>query len=74
MSRSRRRAGRTPGPPLTTADRVVIAAIVVALAGIMAIVNGGLINTGGSYDGGSGSSHKGGHYMNSATGNHYSKH
>ena len=45
---------------------VVIAVIVMFALGISP-------NTGGHYDAGSGSSHKGGIYSNSATGDHYRK-
>lgn len=57
---------QTPGGRIFLIAFVVIAVIVMFALGISP-------NTGGHYDGGSGSSHKGGTYSNSATGDHYRK-
>ena len=56
-----------------TPEGRVLLLIVVIVVVIVCFALGLSPNTGGHYDGGSGSSHKGGTYSNPATDNHYQK-
>lgn len=60
-----------PAPePQTGVEKIVLIIIGSLIVIVMAVAR---CDTGGHYAGGEGSSHKGGHYENSATGNHYKK-
>ena len=60
----------TPAPAQDPLTKTVMIVVGLALGVLMSLAK---CSGDGHYDGGSGSSHRGGHYVNNSTDNHYRK-
>ena len=67
MPRQRR---ADPPPPEWTPEKILLVVVGLILGGLIAAFK---LSDDGHYAGGEGSSHKGGHYQNDSTGDHYHK-